>query len=85
MDFNNGFSDHTEYQFKNFIKAIEDAETENQQAELIVHFNKIVPHPAGSDLLFYPEPGADDSAEGVVKEIQKWCLDNGIPGLRPSL
>ncbi len=85
MELKDSLRHYTEYQFKMFIKAIEDAETENQQAELIVHFNKIVPHPAGSDLLFYPEPGADDSAEGVVKEIQKWCLDNGIPGLRPSL
>ena len=78
-------SDYTEFQFKAFIKEIEDADTEKRQAELIAHFNKIVPHPAGSDLLFFPEAGADDSADGVVRTIQDWCRANGVPGLEPPL
>ncbi|WP_323550902.1 MULTISPECIES: bacteriocin immunity protein [unclassified Pseudomonas] len=45
---------------------------------------KLLPHPAGSDLLYYPQPGADESPEGVVQEIQTWCLANGVPGLKSA-
>ncbi|MGE8496337.1 MAG: bacteriocin immunity protein [Pseudomonas sp.] len=75
-------SEYTEHEFKAFIKEIEEAATEELQSKLIVHFNKIVPHPAGSDLLFYPEPGEDESADGIIKIINSWCTDNQISGFK---
>lgn len=73
-------SDYTEDEFIRLIKAIDDAASEAEQGELVEKFNRVVPHPAGSDLLFYPEPGADDSPEGVVVVIKEWCRANGQPG-----
>lgn len=77
------FSDCTEHQFKRFIEAIRDAETERDR--LVRHFIKVVPHPAKSDLLYYPEPGTDASVEGVIEIIKKWCEVNGSPGFKPQL
>lgn len=82
MESKEKLADYTEDEFKSLIQAIDDAETESQQAELVEHLNKIVPHPAGSDLLFYPEPGADESAEGIVQIIKAWCTANGLPGFK---
>lgn len=52
------------------------------RGELVEHFNSVVPHPAGSDLLFYAEEGADDSAEGIIQTIAEWCATQGLPGLK---
>ncbi|SDT41117.1 Colicin immunity protein / pyocin immunity protein [Pseudomonas asplenii] len=75
-------ADYTEQEFKALIQAIEDAKTEEERGELVDHFNKIVPHPAGSDLLFYPEAGEDDSADGVARTVSDYCRANGLPGFK---
>lgn len=82
MDLKSNLADYTKYEFKALIGAIDDAETEEYRGKLVEHFNKIVPHPAGSDLLFYPEDGADDSPEGVVQTIEDYCASKGLPGFK---
>ncbi|MBP5947601.1 MULTISPECIES: bacteriocin immunity protein [unclassified Pseudomonas] len=82
MGLKSNLADHTEQEFKALIQAIEDAKTEDERDELVDHFNKIVPHPAGSDLLFYPEAGEDDSAAGVTSTVSDYCLANGLPGFK---
>lgn len=79
------FSDYTEHQFKNFIEAIRDAETEAERDRLVRHFIDVVPHPAKSDLLYYPGPGTDGSVEGVIEIIKEWCTANGLPGFKSQL
>jgi hypothetical protein len=77
---------YTEYQFAKVIQAIKDCEgSEKFQAELIAHLNSLAGGAGGSDLIYYPEEGADNSAEGIVRTIQAWCSANGVPGLRPSI
>lgn len=83
METKNKLSDYTEQQFVKLIDSIIDADTERQRDELLYHFKSMVPHPSSTDLLFYPEEGADDSAEGIVRTIQDWCLANGHPGFKP--
>ncbi|MFJ2714931.1 bacteriocin immunity protein [Pseudomonas sp. NPDC087346] len=73
MELKSNLAEYTEQEFKALIEAIDDADTEEVRGELVEHFNKLVPHPAGSDLLFYPEDGADDSPEGVVQAIKEYC------------
>lgn len=41
------------------------------------HFNTICEHPAGSDLIFYPE---DDSAEGITRTLKEWRATQDLPG-----
>lgn len=55
--------------------------TEGELTDAILKFKELSQHPAGSDLLFWPEPGADSSPEGIVAEVERWRLENGLPGL----
>ncbi len=32
--------------------------------------HKITEHPSGSDLIYYPEDGADDSPEGILELVK---------------
>lgn len=84
MDLKSALVDYTEQEFEALISAIDDAKTEEERGELVAHFNKLVLHPAGSDLLFYPEDGADDSAEGITKTIKEWLATQGLPGFREA-
>ncbi|MDB5979033.1 MAG: colicin-e7 immunity protein [Pseudomonas sp.] len=86
MKLKKALSDYTEYQFTQVIQLIIDCEgTEEFQTDLIVHLNELAGGAGGSDLIFYPEDGADSSAEGVVRTIQAWCRANSLPGLLPPL
>ncbi|MBF7142548.1 MULTISPECIES: bacteriocin immunity protein [Pseudomonas] len=49
--------------------------------ELIFEFERISEHPEGSNLMFWPKPGADTSINGIVAEVERWRLENGLPGL----
>lgn len=46
------------------------------------HFwlRELAGHPDGTDLVFYPEPGEDNSAEGVTKTVKTWRAAQGLPG-----
>ncbi|MGY2440226.1 bacteriocin immunity protein [Pseudomonas allokribbensis] len=77
-------SDYTRQELKELIVSIEEAETEDELGSLVDHFNKIVPHPAGSDLLFYPEAGADESPDGIVRTIDAYCVLNGMHRFKDS-
>jgi hypothetical protein len=86
MQLKKTLSDYTEYQFTQVVQLIIDCEgTEKFQTDLIVHLNELAAGAGGSDLIYYPEEGADSSAAGVVSAIQTWCQANGLPGLKPPL
>lgn len=76
------YSEYTEYQFIELIRELQSAETESERNLILDHLAGIIPHPAGPDLLYYPEPGADDSPEGVTQIIKEWCEANGLPGFK---
>ncbi len=38
----------------------------------MTHFEKATEHPSGSDLIYYPEDGADDSPVGILKTVKEW-------------
>ena len=72
-------SEYTERDFKKLIESIRSCEgTEAFQDELIAHFNELTVEAGGSDLIFWPEPGADNSTEGIVQEIKGWMAANGL-------
>ncbi|MFZ5957377.1 bacteriocin immunity protein [Pseudomonas knackmussii] len=80
-----GIHEYTEKEFLEFISSLFLADvsgTDDEADALFMHFNNICPHPAGSDLIYYPESGADSSAEGIAKAIGEWCRTHGIPGFR---
>ena len=77
-------TDYTEQEFIDFINKIKkiDFPTEAAHDEAIYEFSQLTEHPDGWDLIYHPEPGADNSAEGVVKIIKEWRAANGKPGFK---
>lgn len=82
MNLKDNFADYTQAEFLKLIHAIEDASTEQARNQLLEHFIQVTEYPAVSDLLYYPEPGADDSAEGITRAIKEWREANGLPGFK---
>ncbi len=56
--------------------------TEEEDINNLIEFKRLCEHPAGSDLIFYPDDNREDSPEGVVKEVKKWRAENGKPGFK---
>lgn len=79
-------TDFTKGEFINFIEVGSNPSGKSQEeADLFIgQFNELVPHPAKSDLLYWPAEGTDDSPEGVVAEIERYCRENGLPGFKDS-
>ncbi|AIS12177.1 immunity protein [Pseudomonas chlororaphis subsp. aureofaciens] len=81
----NSFSDYTESEFIQLLEELlkeDEAETDERADELLLHFEKVSQHPAGSDLIYYPEEGADNSPEGVTQIVKAWRAANGLPGFK---
>ncbi|AUJ83108.1 bacteriocin immunity protein [Enterobacter cancerogenus] len=78
-------SDYTEEEFLELVRKIcnADATTEEDENRLVREFKRLTEHPAGSDLIFYPEEGKDYSPEGIVREVKEWRSANGKPGFKP--
>ncbi len=77
-------SDFTESEFLDFVTDICKASYKSDQEHLdaVFLFEQLSEHPAGSDLLYYPEPGADSTPAGVVKLVREWRAANGKPGFK---
>ena len=81
--------DISEISKKDFLKLVEricdpKAGTEEEDSEYIDIFNKIVPHPAKSDLIFWSPEGID-TPEDIVNEIERYCKENNLPCFKPDV
>ncbi|OBP12383.1 MULTISPECIES: bacteriocin immunity protein [unclassified Pseudomonas] len=79
------FSDYTEAEFIQLLRELykeDTADTDERADALLLHFEKVSEHPDGSDLIYYPEPGADNSPEGVTRTVKEWRAANGLPGFK---
>ncbi|MBK4992570.1 S-type pyocin domain-containing protein [Pseudomonas sp. S37] len=81
MELKPNLSQYEEHSFLGFVEAIWQAETDKATHNAwIFHFNNIVAHPAGSDLLFYSnaaDDGAVNSPSYVVETVKWWHQQNG--------
>lgn len=78
-------SDYTEAEFLDFVKKIclvSDYKTEGEHTNAVLKFEELSEHPEGSDLIYYPKDGQDDSPEGIVKEVKEWRAKNGKSGFK---
>ncbi|MBU3057302.1 MAG: bacteriocin immunity protein [Pseudomonas indica] len=80
----NQLSDYTEGEFLELLRKIFNAEypTANEYDEAVDHVVKLIGHPTGTDIIFYPSSEAEDSPEGVLKVVKEWRATNGLPGFR---
>ena len=80
---NTKFSEYTESEFVGLLKRIIGHEgTEAEVERLVFHFEEVSEHPDGSDLIFYPEDGADGTAEGITQTVKTWRAARGLPGFK---
>ncbi|AOZ14432.1 MULTISPECIES: bacteriocin immunity protein [Pseudomonas] len=81
-------SDYTEAQFIRFMEELfaanDNGASDEVLGEFLDQFRIITEHPDGTDLIYYPENGADDSAEGITETVKKWREANGLPGFKAS-
>lgn len=81
MDFRANLQAYTEPEFLGFVQRIWNVEDSKPEHDaLIAHFNKIIGHPAGADLLFYfgeKETGNGNSPYSVVATIKSWHQRSG--------
>ncbi|MFF7709643.1 bacteriocin immunity protein [Pseudomonas sp. NPDC007930] len=82
-------AEYTEAEFLNLLKEffedtndLRGAALEKYLSQLVDHFEAITGHPSGSDLIFYPADGVDDSPQGVLEEVKQWRAANGLPGFK---
>lgn len=81
----NALPEYTEDEFLAILKDICTAQgTEAYQNDLLENFIEVTGHPEGSDLIYYPENGADDSPEGILKTVKAWRQANGLTGFKTS-
>lgn len=82
------FAEYTEVEFVELLEEIakedEEAENDDRADLLLLHFEKVSEHPAGSDLIYYPAPGADNSPTGITKIVKEWRAANGLPGFKDA-
>jgi hypothetical protein len=77
-------SDFTEREFLDFVTGIckDTYKTEQEHISAVLLFELLTEHPAGSDLIYYPESGVDNTPVGIVKTIKEWRAANGKPGFK---
>jgi hypothetical protein len=76
-------SGYTEAEFISFIEKVRTANKSGSDAELgelLAQFRTLCGHPDGTDLIFYPDPTADSSAEGITKTVKEWRAARGLLG-----
>lgn len=80
------FNEYTESEFLELLKDIcyINGLSEDEHSSCVIHFDKISQHPDGSDLIYYPEDGADDTPEGILKTVKEWRKSQGLPLFKDS-
>lgn len=83
--------DYTEEEFLELLELLytrpdnmSSDEFERRTIEMVKHFEKITEHPAGSDVIFYPEEVQEDSPEGILKTVKEWREMNGKSGFKSA-
>jgi hypothetical protein len=79
-------SDYREEQFIYLLQQIfisnTDGTSETVLADMLDNFSELAEHPAGTDLIYWPEDGAQCSPEGITATVKEWRAANGLPGFK---
>lgn len=80
---------YTESEFLAFLEAmmanpdnLKGRDFGKRVEKFVEHFKKVTEHPEGSDVIFYPKEGQEDSPKGILKEVKQWRAANGKPGFK---
>lgn len=80
-------SDYTESEFLALLNLI--FETNGTQPDeildpLLEHFEMITEHPAGTDLIYWPEAPELGTPDQILRIVTEWRLASGKDGFKPS-
>jgi hypothetical protein len=86
MELKNRLEDYTESEYLAVIERLfqgkfSSERKHDQFVDNIVHTSE---HPNGTNILYYPEEGVEDSPIGVLEAIKAWRAANGKPGFKPE-
>ena len=84
MELKANLQDYTEPEFLSFVEKIWAVDVRKQDHDrLINHFDRIVGHPKGADLLFYPDDEFTAySADSVVYYLKEWHAARGTAAFK---
>ena len=84
MNLKNTLEEYNESEYTTLIQRLFNGEysSEAELDEIVENIVNTSEHPNGSDILYYPEPGVEDSPAGVLKAIKQWRAANGKPGFK---
>lgn len=77
--------DYTENEFLELIRSIKNIkniQSESELDRLVGIFDKIIEHPSGADLIYWPEAEGLDTPEQILQIIKEWRAANGKPGFK---
>jgi hypothetical protein len=78
-------SDFTEAEFITLVSTVLAANTSPDEIldPLLFEFERLSEHPAGSDLIYWPEDmSKTPTAESITETVKKWREANGLPGFK---
>lgn len=86
MELKATLQDYTATEFQTLVERIWAVDLPRQDHDrLINHFDRVVDHPSGTDLLFYPDDQfGENSPDWVVHHIKGWHQQQGIVGFKPE-
>ncbi|WP_433738734.1 bacteriocin immunity protein [Pseudomonas putida] len=84
MDLKNKLEEYTESEYAALINRLFQGgiSSEEEHDAIVDNIVSTSEHPNGTDILYYPEEGVEDSPEGVLKVIKSWRAANGKPGFK---
>ena len=84
MELKNTLKDYTALEFQALVNKIWAVDLPKQaHDQLIDHFDRIVGHPQGADLLFYPTDKSNpNSPQAVVHHVRTWHHQQGMPAFK---
>ena len=59
-----------------------DGTPETVLANMLDNFCELAEHPAGPDLIYWPEDDVNCTPEGITETVKKWRAANGLPGFK---
>lgn len=84
MTLKSKFEDYTESEYALLINRLFQGgfSSEEEHDAIVDNIVSTSEHPNGTGILYYPEPGVEDSPTGVIEAIKQWRASNGKPGFK---
>jgi len=84
-------TDYTESEFLALVSdlfedrtGLKGSELDKHRIDTVLLFERLTEHPDGSDVIYYPPEGSDDSPQGVVNRVKDWRTAKDKPGFKPA-